>query len=589
MYRLLSRAPLARALRCAGSGSSLSVFSTSQSRVILAAATLALAACGDNAFAPVEPQIAAIKVAAASTVEGTTPLIPVGEVIRLVAIDAQGRELPKVDWSTSDIRRAGISDRGEVFGLGAGNVRISASLGGNHAIQELRVKERNAGSESGKIAVASVAVSPASFALPYGGTVQLSATVTATDGTLLTDRNVTWSTSNTAVGTVSRTGVVTGVGTGVVRVAAAVDGKSGIAEITIGSTQQSSPALVSSVSVSPDKVTLSSGDTLPLAAVLRAADGTALTGRMVTWTTSNPEVITVSEKGVVRAVAAGLARVTATSEGKSASAGVMVQSAGVSSGRLVTECAAPKAAWIWCDDFEQDRLSRYFEHNTHHGDFVRAAEVGLEGSSGMKARWQQAGQVGAGWMHVAFGRTPSSYMRPVDEGTRNYREIYWRFFIHYPKGWIGGGGNKITRAKVFAKSDWTEAMQALVWSSKADPEYLVLDPVSYTDASGTLTGTARWLGARKSTTSIFSAENLGRWRCIETRVRMNDAGQSNGVFTIWVDGTQTLSRTDLNWVGSYDAYGINTVSLENYWNDGAPQAQERYFDNLVVSTERIGC
>jgi hypothetical protein len=42
-------------------------------------------------------------------------------------------------------------------------------------------------------------------------------------------------------------------------------------------------------------------------------------------------------------------------------------------------------------------------------------------------------------------------------------------------------------------------------------------------------------------------------------------------------------------MGSYRDYGINVVSIENYWNDGAPQAQERYFDNVVVSTQRIGC
>jgi len=31
------------------------------------------------------------------------------------------------------------------------------------------------------------------------------------------------------------------------------------------------------------------------------------------------------------------------------------------------------------------------------------------------------------------------------------------------------------------------------------------------------------------------------------------------------------------------------VFFENYWNDGAPAAQERDLDNIVVSTERIGC
>jgi hypothetical protein len=40
---------------------------------------------------------------------------------------------------------------------------------------------------------------------------------------------------------------------------------------------------------------------------------------------------------------------------------------------------------------------------------------------------------------------------------------------------------------------------------------------------------------------------------------------------------------------SFRDYGINAVYVENYWNDGAPHAQERYFDNFVVSTQRIGC
>jgi hypothetical protein len=31
------------------------------------------------------------------------------------------------------------------------------------------------------------------------------------------------------------------------------------------------------------------------------------------------------------------------------------------------------------------------------------------------------------------------------------------------------------------------------------------------------------------------------------------------------------------------------VFFENYWNTGSPKLQERYFDNIVVSTQPIGC
>jgi hypothetical protein len=44
---------------------------------------------------------------------------------------------------------------------------------------------------------------------------------------------------------------------------------------------------------------------------------------------------------------------------------------------LVAECEDPAEAWIWCDDFEQDRLDGYFELGNPGGDgFVRTDGVG---------------------------------------------------------------------------------------------------------------------------------------------------------------------------------------------------------------------
>ena len=54
-------------------------------------------------------------------------------------------------------------------------------------------------------------------------------------------------------------------------------------------------------------------------------------------------------------------------------------------------------------------------------------------------------------------------------------------------------------------------------------------------------------------------------------------------------GSSMPARSGLNWVGSYAAYGINAVFIENYWNAGSPVVQERYLDNFVVSRARIGC
>ncbi len=255
------------------------------------------------------------------------------------------------------------------------------------------------------------------------------------------------------------------------------------------------------------------------------------------------------------------------------------------------ECASPHPAWIWCDDFEQDRSAYYFE-----ATMPRRAGVGLNGSHGIVGRYT-LGSSEAGNLKLAFGRTPSPAIRPADDGTKNYREIYWRFYLKHPANWQGGGADKLSRATVFAGPAWEQAMIAHVWSGQNDEEtYLKLDPATGTDSAGRVITTGyndfarlRWLGATHGKEPLFVPERFGQWQCIESRVRLNDSGKANGVFELWINGKLSARRTDINWVGSYDKYGINAVFLENYWNAGSPVEQERYMDNFVISTARIGC
>jgi len=265
-------------------------------------------------------------------------------------------------------------------------------------------------------------------------------------------------------------------------------------------------------------------------------------------------------------------------------------------GAKVRECAAMPSDWIWCDDFEDDRLGSYFEVENPGGRFTRAASVGRESSYGMRARWT-AGAQSAGALHLAFGLTPQAYMVSVDGGSAKYREIYWRFYIRRQAGWTGGGGDKMTRAHIFASpSSFAQALAAHVWSGTGrDADYLTIDPASGTDAAGNLVATTyndpnfRWLGAVRGNSPIFGASNEEEWQCVESHVRLNDAGQSNGEFDVWIDDAPEIRKAGINWIGSFSAYGVNAIYVENYWNAGSPVAQERYFDNFVVSTARIGC
>ena len=205
----------------------------------------------------------------------------------------------------------------------------------------------------------------------------------------------------------------------------------------------------------------------------------------------------------------------------------------------------------------------------------------------------------AGSLKLAFGQTPDSYMAPVDAGTSKYRDLYWRFYVRNASNWKSGageGGDKLTRAMVFAKPDWSQAMIAHLWSGGTGSNYLMLDPASGTDTQGNLQtvgyndfSNLRWLGAGYGQTPLFNSSHVGKWYCVEAHVRLNDTGLSNGVYEFWIDGNLEAREAGLNWLGSYSQYGINAIFLENYWNSGAPQSQARDLDNFVVSTQPIGC
>jgi hypothetical protein len=251
-------------------------------------------------------------------------------------------------------------------------------------------------------------------------------------------------------------------------------------------------------------------------------------------------------------------------------------------------------AWIWCDDFEQDRLSSYFEYDNHNG-FARTSGEGLNGSTGMKATYLP-GDSSAGGMKLAFGHTPGPYFKPVGAGTQIYREVYWRAYLRNEAGWVGGAGDKLTRATVFANSNWAQAMIAHLWGDGEGASYLSLDPASGTDTAGNVQTTSyndfgnfRWLGAQRGATAIFDSSLVGKWHCIEAHVKLNDAGQADGVFEFWIDDNLEGRETTLNWLGSYSGEGINAIFFENYWNAGSPVKQARYWDNIVVSIQRIGC
>lgn len=83
---------------------------------------------------------------------------------------------------------------------------------------------------------------------------------------------------------------------------------------------------VNVVEVSPAMDNVNPGSTRQLSATLKDVAGSVLSGRSISWSTSNPASVSVSSAGIVSAMATGTATITASCEGKTASAMITVPS-----------------------------------------------------------------------------------------------------------------------------------------------------------------------------------------------------------------------------------------------------------------------
>lgn len=107
-------------------------------------------------------------------------------------------------------------------------------------------------------------------------------------------------------------------------------------------------ASVASVDVTPQTAEVGIGHTLKLNATPRDAAGNALSGRSVSWSSSNSSVASVDNGGTVIGVAAGNATITASSEGKSATAAIIVKAdAPAVAVATVSIAAAPDTIEAW--------------------------------------------------------------------------------------------------------------------------------------------------------------------------------------------------------------------------------------------------
>jgi len=264
----------------------------------------------------------------------------VGKTTQLTAqaTDRNGRKLNRtVTWSSSDPTIASVSSSGVITALKTGTTTIDASvlsvsgsLVSSDTLLSLSTNNGNGGKKLGHakvtvtpLPVSSVLTSPATVSLGIGATAQVAATPLDSSGKPVSGYTVTWSSANSAVATVSSTGLVKGVAFGSTSVIATVNGVQGSAAANIVPVGTAVP------SVNPAFESLLTGQSAQVTAVLKDSTGNVISGATFTWATSNSSVAKVtpsssSSSATISAVGAGSASITATANGSKAAVSVVV-------------------------------------------------------------------------------------------------------------------------------------------------------------------------------------------------------------------------------------------------------------------------
>lgn len=204
-----------------------------------------------------------------------------------------------VIFSSSNTNVAVVSNDGLVTAVNNGTAIITVTSKENSSIiAKCSVKV-------GKpVMVTDVTVQPAELKLKTDGTYQLSVSVLPSNAD---ERGVTFESSNTAVATVSASGLVTAKGPGTATITAtAKDGSGKKATCTVTVTQP-----VKGVTVSPASVVIQKGNVQKLTASVVPANAT---NQELVYKSSNETVAIVSKDGIITGLNEGWATITVCSE-----------------------------------------------------------------------------------------------------------------------------------------------------------------------------------------------------------------------------------------------------------------------------------
>lgn len=238
-----------------------------------------------------------------------------------ILVDVNGSVTPAtgVTWSTSNSQLATINSSGIVTSLGIGDLKITGSV----TIESVTY---SASVPLGIYVASAFSVAPSAIIWNKGDNLQLESVYLSTAG--VTEPTCTYESSNTAIATVSSTGLVSFIEVGQCQITVTATNIQGNPEVTVPVLVVGMPEIalpIIRIEVNPPAKDLFKNETQQLTAKAYKGDGTEATATF-TWESTDPTIATVSSSGIVTPVNSGTTYIQASASGIIGQAEIMVNS-----------------------------------------------------------------------------------------------------------------------------------------------------------------------------------------------------------------------------------------------------------------------
>lgn len=524
------------------------------------------------------------------TVSPATVALTTGQTRQLTAAATSANGQPitgrTFTWQSGNTSVATVSSSGVVTAVGAGSTTITATTGGRSGsatitvgaatttaparVTDLRVTSVTANSvtlqwtqvSNGAGGAAHYAIRRGSPTLNWSAGYPTEVTVSGTG----VGQTATYTFTGLPAGTASQFQLVSYRGT------LNQDAVFGQLSNTVTGTTSAAPAPVATVAVSPTSATLNVGQTQSLTATARDANGQPLSGRPITWQTSNASVATVNSSGLVTAVAAGTATITASSEGRSGTASITVSGGSTGGGGSLGQT-------IFYEGFESGNLNQW--QDGVNPNLQRIVTTGAyAGSRALE-------------MTIPAGSEGSSLTRFFMPG---YDSVFVRLHVRFSSGWTGGSGTYLAKLSG-SRTDNQWSSIGVAGRCPSGSDFFALNQLVLPNSPGRLrfynywpemqresNGTTCWGNESGSGVRYHTHPNLddGRWHRIDFWVKLNSPGQTNSVQRMWVDGVLAAEWPGLR-IRTTSDLRLNVLTIHAYAGSQS-NVRRLYYDEIFVTT-----